>query len=99
MFIDATPEDKLVKLMKEVEEKFRIADDQRIKIVSKGGTKLVNLFERKNPFLQNCRDEDCPPCDNMDKRNEKLSMCKVNNVCYEAKCTTCETVGKLRCYT
>ena len=28
MFIDATPEDKLVKLMKEVEEKFRIADDQ-----------------------------------------------------------------------
>ena len=99
MFIDATPGDKLVKLMKEVEEKFRIADDQRIKIVSKGGTKLVNLFERKNPFLENCKDGDCPPCDNQDKKNDKLSMCKVNNVCYEVKCTTCEVEGKLRCYT
>ena len=26
-------------------------------------------------------------------------MCKVNNVCYEVKCTTCEVGGKLRCYT
>ena len=47
MFVDATPGDKLVKMIKATEEKHKIAEDQRIKIISKVGTKLVNLFEKK----------------------------------------------------
>ena len=99
MFVDATPGDKLVKMIKATEEKHKIAEDQRIKIISKAGTKLVNLFERKNPFQDNCKDEDCPPCNNLDPDEKKLTMCKVNNVCYECKCVTCENKGKVRCYT
>ena len=84
---------------RETEETHKIADDQRIKIISKAGTKLVNLFEKKNPFQDNCKDEDCPPCNSLDPEDKRLTMCKVNNVCYECKCVTCEKEGKVRCYT
>ena len=50
MFVDATPGDTLLKMMKATEERFMIAEDKRIKFISKSGTKLVNIFEKKNPF-------------------------------------------------
>ena len=56
MFVDATPGDKLLKMIKETEAKFKIADDQRIRIVSKAGPKLVQLLERNNPFMKKCED-------------------------------------------
>ena len=60
MFVEATPGDTLLKMLKATEEKFQIAEDKRIKLVSKSGTKLINLFERKNPFETNCDERDCP---------------------------------------
>ena len=86
-------------MTKATEDKHRIADDQRIKVVSKSGTKLVHLFEKKNPFAQNCDNNACPPCESIKPEQSKLSMCKVNNVCYECKCETCEKEGKIRTYT
>ena len=99
LFVDATPGDVLLKMIKATEDKHRIADDQRIKVVSKSGTKLVHLFEKKNPFAQNCDNNACPPCESIKPEQSKLSMCKVNNVCYECKCETCEKEGKIRTYT
>merc|ERR1711954_264825 len=59
LFIDATPGDKLLKMIKNTEEKFKIADDKRIKIVSRAGVKLINIFEKKNPFAKTEKECDC----------------------------------------
>ena len=82
--------------MKETEENYKISENCRIKLVSKSGSKLCSLFERKNPFANNCNDKECPPCENIDK--EKLSKCRTNNVTYQGICKTCENKGKVRIY-
>ena len=99
MFIEAAPGDQLLKLIRQTEEQFMIAEDQRIKIVSKSGTKLVHLLERKDPFAKNCDPKDCPPCASLEPEQNILSKCMTNNVCYEVKCKTCEQLGKYRTYT
>ena len=47
MFVEPTPKGELVRRLREVEEKFQIADDKRIKFVELAGTKVVNLLEKK----------------------------------------------------
>ena len=86
MFVEATPGDKLLKMIKATEEKYQIASDHRIKFVSKSGTKLEHLFERQNPFENNCNESDCKVCEGIDPNSHKLTKCRSNNVCYEAKC-------------
>ena len=98
LFVEATPGDKLTKMIRETEEKFQIAKDQRIKVVSKSGMKLVHLLEQKNPFAKNC-ENDCPPCENTGDNSNKITNCKVNNVCYEASCNNCKKSGVIRTYT
>ena len=98
IFVDATPDDKLLKMLKETEETYKISNDCRIKFVSRSGTKLVNLLERKNPFETNCNDEECPPCKETDTYNDKLTKCKTDNVTYQRSCKTCELEGKTRVY-
>ena len=71
MFVDATPGDKLLKMIEDTEEKYKIAPDHRIKIVSKTGSKLVNLFERNNPFEKKCKDRECKPCQNSNNDTKK----------------------------
>ena len=99
MFVDATPGDKLLKMVRDTEDKYKIAEDKRIKVVSKAGPKLMNLLERNNPFNKNCDDKDCPPCSTLDPSDKKPSKCRVNNVSYEGKCKTCALQGKCRSYT
>ena len=55
-------------------------------------------LEQKNPFARNC-ENDCPPCENMGDNVNKLSNCKINNICYEATCENCKTLGLKRTYT
>ena len=62
MFVEATPGDQLLKLIKKVEEKYMIGENQRIKFVTKNGPKLCHLLERKDPFLKNCESGVCRPC-------------------------------------
>ena len=99
MFIEATPGDRLLRMIRETEEKHMIGNDQRIKIISKSGTKLVHLLEKKDPFAQNCIPDKCPVCDSLDSTEGKFSNCMTNNVCYEVKCKTCDSKGKTRTYT
>ena len=56
MFVETTPNDKLLKLCKNIESKFKISDKERIKFVSKTGTKLGNIVQKRNPFEENCSD-------------------------------------------
>ena len=96
MFVDATENDELVKILKETEEKHKISDDIRIKIVSKSGMKLKDILVKKDPFEGNCNKDDCNVC----KTNEgkKQTKCRKQNVTYQAKCINCEKEGKTRVY-
>ena len=98
MFAEATPEDKLLKMLKETEHKHRISDKHRIKFVTKSGIKLKHLLERKDPFMSECGDNECNPCVNSKSKSGKTLNCKKNRVCYEARCRNCEKEGKLRVY-
>ena len=57
MFVDATPNDQLLKLFKHIEHKHKISDMDRIKFVSKSGTKLSHIVSKKDPFQTNCGDK------------------------------------------
>ena len=45
MFVDATRDDKLLKMLKETEEKFKVSKNFRIKFVPKSGIKLKQLIQ------------------------------------------------------
>ena len=98
MFVDATPNDELIKLLRKTEEKFMIDKQHRIKFVSKTGTKLIHMFQNKDPFLENCEGNECNPCAASNKHSNELSYCKTDNVCYSAKCITCDKEGKTKVY-
>ena len=44
MFVDATRDDKLLKMLKETEEKYKVSKKFRIKFVPKSGIKLKQLI-------------------------------------------------------
>ena len=50
MFMDATPDHKLLKILKRIEDKFKVSETDRIKLVSKTGTKLSNIVQQRDPF-------------------------------------------------
>ena len=56
MFVESTPNDELLKLCKNIESKYKISDKDRIKFVSKTGTKLGKIVQKRNPFEENCSD-------------------------------------------
>ena len=98
MFVDATPGDTLLKMLRNTEERFKISSECRIKFVSKAGQKLVNLVKRKDPFAKNCTNNDCPPCENLSPEHKVLTRCKVDNVTYQGICKTCGDKGIQRIY-
>ena len=98
MFVDATPNDELIKMLRNTEKRYMIDENHRIKFVSKVGMKLIHMFQRKDPFQVNCTTDDCNPCAVLKENPGELSNCKTNNVCYSAKCKTCEDKGKTKVY-
>ena len=98
MFVDATPGDKLLKMLKSTESKFMISENFRIKFVPKAGIKLKSLLQRKSIKDQTCTDNDGNPCVISDGRGIQTSKCKQNRVNYFAKCKTCDMNGKERVY-
>ena len=98
MLVEATPGDRLLKMLRETEEQHKISDNSRIKFVTKAGTKLKHLLERKDPFSTVCSDEDCRPCVNSKDTKGKLVNCKKNRICYSAQCRKCGEEGKRRIY-
>ena len=97
MFVDATPNDQLLKMFKHIEDIHKISDTNRIKFVSKSGTKLSHIVQKKDPFQTNCGDKYCQPSNSAEAAG-KLSNCKRSNVSYMAQCKPCKTEGKNRVY-
>ena len=98
MFVDATRDDKLLKMLRETEEQFKVSDDFRIKFVPKSGVKLKQLITKRDPFQGECNLNDCLPCASITKPLGKTSKCKLNRVVYEARCRDCANAGKERIY-
>ena len=98
MFVDATPEDKLLKMLKDTEEKHMISEDFRVKFVSKAGVKLKSLIQRKYITSETCKDDDGNPCVIKNGEGIQTHQCKQNRVNYFAKCKSCEVEGKCKMY-
>ena len=80
-------------MIKETEEKFKIAEDKRVKIISRAGVKLLNIFEKKNPFAKTEKECNCELIETEKRSETKICKCRVNSVSYQAKCTNCELNG------
>ena len=100
VFVEATPGDRLLKMLRDTEEKYKISDDYRIKFVAKSGVKLRDILQRKNPLKDKCDDKKCNICEqNIENLNGiRNHKCRKNNVVYEAKCNNCDHEGKDRLY-
>ena len=98
MFVDATPGDKLLKMLRHTESQFMVDENYRIKFVSKVGMKLGSILKSKNILDKTCSDMDGSPCVITDNKGIKNSKCKQNRVNYYAKCKTCDLKGKVRVY-
>ena len=77
MFVDATPGDKLLKMFRETEDKYRISDECRIKFVAKSGIKLKHILVKKDPFENYC---DCKPYLNALAGGITKPNCKKNRI-------------------
>merc|ERR1711954_399167 len=94
MFIEATPNSELISAIKVVEEKYKIAENQRIKFIEKNGRKLIETIRVSDPFRENCKEEDCLPC-----RNTNIYVnCRKTNIGYTIQCKNCQSKGKTQVY-
>ena len=69
-------------------------NQERIKIVEKGGLKVKNILCAKNPFKKSkCELKTCPLCTNsefVEVSSEEVKIaCNTNNVGYKWQCITC----------
>ena len=94
MFVEATPGDKLLKMLKETEERFKIDVNYRIKFASKSGIKLKSIFNNASKSKKTCEDE----CVKRNGETIANIKCKKNSVCYVCICKTCEIQGKKKEY-
>ena len=64
MFVPHTPGGKLLKMLEDEDERYRKGTKmKRIKFVERGGTTIMNILGRKNPWArEGCDREDCLPC-------------------------------------
>ena len=92
IFIQQTKDSKLVKWLREAEEKLGETTKYRIKFVEKVGEKLVDILCQSNPWKGNqCNREQCLLCDTKEETGKgKRQSCSTRNITYETWCGTCE---------
>ena len=91
MFVPYTEHSELASRLRDNELKMEQLTGYRIKIVERGGRKLVDILHKANPWAgQDCKREGCLLCKT--KRDEGLTNsqdCKKRNCIYETTCLTC----------
>ena len=80
MFVDATPGDKLLKMLRHTESQFMVSENFRMKFVSKAGVKLKSILKCKSIKDRTCSENDGSPCVMSEGRGIKNSNCKQNIV-------------------
>ena len=98
VFVQQTKDSKLIKKLREAEEKLGETTGYRIKFVEKVGEKLVDILCQSNPWKGNrCNRDKCLLCDTKEETGKgKKQACNTRNITYETWCGTCEDKEKER---
>ena len=96
MFVPYTKHSELALRLRESEEKMEEMTGYRIKIVEKGGTKLVDILHKANPWAgEDCTRPGCLLCESRKEEGRKDRQdCKKRNLVYEISCRTCKERGE-----
>ena len=103
LFVTPTPGGVLLKALQKREEELNKNDDERVKMVEKGGIKMKDMLGSKDPFEKsNCSEKSCPLCtksDLIDINSDDIKIqCNTNNVGYRWVCQTCKDRNKNKYY-
>ena len=96
MFVPYTPKGELAKRLREVENDMEKHTGNKLKIVERSGTKLIDLIHKSDPWEgQDCGRENCILCATKQKTGKYLGQdCHRRCVVYETWCMTCEERDK-----
>ena len=91
MFIPFTKNSELATRLRESEEKMEKLTGYRMKIVERGGTKLVDILHKANPWAgEDCKRKGCLLCRTKQQEGKTNGQdCKKRNCVYETMCLTC----------
>jgi hypothetical protein len=91
MFVPYTAHSELATRMRDNAERLQGMTGYKLKIVEKGGTKLVDLLHKANPWAgQPCGRERCLLCITKQREGKNNSQdCRKRNCVYETYCWTC----------
>ena len=94
MFCPYTEGGVLAKKLREAEEELESLTGYRMKIVERGGDKLLDLLQVANPWRgEDCGREGCWPCETkVWTEKDKKQDCTRRSVLYETWCETCAKV-------
>jgi hypothetical protein len=86
IFIPSTKGSKLLKLMKENEDKMSELTGFRFRMMEAGGIKVKNMLSTDLARGSHCGRQNCQPCR---RTSEKRENCKRKNIVYESVCEMC----------
>ena len=85
LFLPCTPDSKLVRQLREVEERSSVGRPVRFRFVETAGTSFKSLLQKSDPWAsKKCGEGDCFPC-----MGEKGGNCRRSNVSYQIVCQEC----------
>ena len=95
MFVPYTPRGELAKRLREVETDMEKHTGNKLKIVERSGTKLIDLIHKSDPWEgEDCGREGCILCITKQRTGKYLSQdCHRRCIVYETWCLTCEERG------
>ena len=91
MFVPYTKHSELAIRLRENEERMESLTGYKIKIVEKGGTKLVDMLHKANPWAgSDCKRPGCLLCTSRKEEGRRDRQdCKKRNLVSETSCRTC----------
>jgi hypothetical protein len=91
MFVPYTKHSELATRLREGEEKMENMTGYKLKIVEKGGTKLVDILHKANPWAgEDCKRDRCMLCRTKNEEDRKnTKVCRKRNCVYKTSCMTC----------
>ena len=91
IFVPFTKHSELATRLMDNEEKMEQLTGYRLKIVERGGTKLVDILHKANPWAgEDCKRMGCLLCTTKKMEGKKNGQdCKKRNCVYKTNCITC----------
>ena len=92
MFIPYTKHSELAHRMRDSEMKMESMTFYKLKIVERGGTKLVDMLHKANPWAgEDCERSGCLLCETKKHEGKKNRQdCRMRNCVYQTYCITCK---------